>query len=91
MRCYSMKDRYNNGVGVNIHTSLFYQREGSMKVAVDHTKCVGCGQCAQICPQVFELQNGASAVLVPVVPQECEDLCRDAADRCPVGAITVSE
>jgi len=53
-------------------------------VRVDKEKCIGCGLCAQICEEVFEMQgDGKSGVKknknVPCV--------KDAIASCPVEAI----
>lgn len=63
-----------------------------MKVTVDQSLCSGCGLCVETCPEVFELGDDSLAiVLVKTVPIEMEDACRDAADQCPMEAITISE
>ncbi len=54
-----------------------------MKVSVDAEKCIGCGACAAICPDVFEIKDGKSHV------KGSGDCAKDGADACPVGAITV--
>ena len=63
-----------------------------MKATVDET-CTGCGLCAETCPEVFELPEGADIARVKVaeVPTEAEDACRQAADECPVEAIHIEE
>lgn len=62
-----------------------------MKVRVDPDLCTGCGVCVDTCPEVFELRDDISVVLVDVVPEEHADAARDAADACPTEAITVDE
>ena len=62
-----------------------------MKVSVDHTICIGCGQCTKICPDVFDLQNGVSAVILKEISGDLEAKCKEAAERCPVNAISVGE
>jgi len=55
---------------------------------VDAEKCVGCGECVEICPvDVYELQNEKS---VPVNAEECLG-CESCIEVCEEGAITVSE
>ena len=62
-----------------------------MKAFVDPDLCIGCTQCAGICPEVFSME-GTLAVAQPgelfgeLVPAAIE-----AAQNCPVSAITVSE
>jgi ferredoxin len=62
-----------------------------MKVRVDAELCTGCGVCVDTCPEVFELRDDISVVLVGEVPQEHAEAARDAADSCPTEAITVDE
>ena len=62
-----------------------------MKVRVDSELCTGCGPCADICPEVFEIRDDVSVVLVKDVPPEQEDAVREAAEACPTGAIIIEE
>jgi ferredoxin len=63
-----------------------------MKAIVDRDLCIGCGLCADACPEVFEMddENKAQAKVNPV-PPEVEGSCREAADQCPVTAINIEE
>jgi len=59
-----------------------------MKVSVDEEKCIGCGACAAICPDVFEMGNeGKSVVKEEETDKEC---AKDAAESCPVDAILIN-
>ena len=73
-----------------------------MKVKVNKDACIGCGACAAICDEVFEINDeGLSEVKVEEenkekeefvsVKEELQDEVRDAADSCPTGAIEVNE
>ena len=73
-----------------------------MKVKVNKDACIGCGACAAICDEVFEIDDeGLSEVKVEEnsenkeefvsVKEELQDEVRDAADSCPTGAIEVEE
>jgi ferredoxin len=63
-----------------------------MKAIVDASACIGCGLCVETCPEVFELNDDNVAVVkVTPAPAEAEDACRDAAEGCPVDAITIEE
>jgi ferredoxin len=58
---------------------------------VDKDLCIGCGRCEEVCPAVFELgDDGVSHVIAPdkCVAAGC---CEDAADECPVDAISLAE
>ena len=60
-----------------------------MLVKVNQEECIGCGVCAQICPEVFELDEDAGKA--KVIHAEGADCAQEAADSCPVGYIAVHE
>ena len=62
-----------------------------MKAKVDESLCCGCGPCADICPQVFEIVGDVAKVKVDKVPAEAQDTCREAKESCPTEAITIEE
>ncbi len=58
------------------------------EVTVDNDKCVGCGECVDICPvEVYELQDEKS---VPVNAEECVG-CESCIEVCEQEAISVRE
>ncbi len=63
-----------------------------MKATVDDG-CILCGLCVEICPEVFELPDGAdkAEVIGDEVPAAAEASCREAAEGCPVEAIHLEE
>ncbi len=64
-----------------------------MKVKVNQDACIGCGACASIAEDVFELnEEGLSTAKKEEVQKEEEqEKVKDAADSCPTGAIEVEE
>jgi len=62
-----------------------------MKAVVDQELCTGCGVCADTCPEVFVLDDDTARVIVNKVPEAAEESCREAAESCPVDAITIEE
>ena len=57
-----------------------------MVIKVDHERCVGCGRCTEICPDVFKLNENMKS---DVVAQDNFECAKKAADECPQEAITV--
>jgi len=56
---------------------------------VDRELCIGCGVCASLCPDVFEIDSEGKAVVREGADCDSVGCCQDAADSCPVGAITL--
>jgi NAD-dependent dihydropyrimidine dehydrogenase PreA subunit len=57
-------------------------------VEVDEEKCIGCGECIEICPvDVFELQDEKSVV---VSSEDCLG-CESCIEVCEEDAISVKE
>lgn len=62
-----------------------------MKAKVDENTCTGCGLCVDTCPEVFQLEDSLAKVIAAQVPAKARAACREAADNCPVQAITIEE
>ncbi len=63
-----------------------------MKAVVDRDACTGCGLCVETCPEVFELDDEDLArVKADPVPSNAEESCKEAADGCPVEAISIQK
>ena len=63
-----------------------------MKVKVNRDACIGCGDCAAICDEVFEIDDeGLSSIKKEDVDIEKEQEVRDASDSCPTAAIIIEE
>lgn len=59
-----------------------------MKVDIDREGCIGCGVCADTCPDVFRMaDDGLSEVIAP--PDGNEEAVQEAAESCPVEVIHV--
>jgi ferredoxin len=59
------------------------------KISVDKGKCIGCQNCANVCPAMFRM-NGDKAQ--PIKSKVDDAKCAGkAASECPVQAITVKE
>lgn len=60
-----------------------------MAVRVDREKCIGCGYCASVIPEVFELVEGKSSVKDPEGDAKFPEKVKDAREGCPVSAISI--
>ena len=54
-------------------------------VKIDKTKCIGCGTCQSICPEVFEIGDNGKAKVISQTKSPC---IKEAIESCPVEAIS---
>ncbi|WP_367924401.1 ferredoxin [uncultured Ruthenibacterium sp.] len=52
--------------------------------------CIGCGLCADTCPEVFQMIEYRAQPKVSTVPAKWANNVQQAADTCPVSAIELS-
>ncbi|MDD3285427.1 MAG: ferredoxin [Patescibacteria group bacterium] len=55
-------------------------------IKVDQEKCIGCGLCAGICPETFQMNAEGKS---EPVSQEVSNCAQNAGASCPVGAISL--
>lgn len=61
------------------------------RVAIDEEVCVFCGTCAEICPEVFRLNEAKQKSEVIKPEGGPTDLIQEAIDSCPAAAIRWEE
>ncbi|MFA5886952.1 MAG: ferredoxin [Patescibacteria group bacterium] len=57
-------------------------------VKVDQNKCIGCGMCASLCPEIFQMNLNGKA---EVVNSQENDNALKASESCPVEAISIKK
>ena len=62
-----------------------------IRAIVDEETCIGCGLCAETCPEVFEMNYDKARVKVDEVPEDATETCKEAVENCPVEAIQMEE
>ena len=62
-----------------------------MKAIVDQDTCTGCELCVDTCSAVFQMDDDTAKVIVDEVPVDAADSCKEAAESCPVEAITIEQ
>jgi ferredoxin len=64
-----------------------------MKIKIDYDLCTNDGHCSELCPEIFQFDDDHDKIIVvdDEIPEELEDLARQAADECDTGAILIRE
>jgi ferredoxin len=63
-----------------------------MKATVDKDLCIGCELCVQLCSSVFTMgTDGFAEAITGPLSADSEACCKEAAESCPVSAITVAD
>ncbi|WP_348683848.1 ferredoxin [Acidovorax soli] len=64
----------------------------TLRVVVDRSRCCGYGLCAQLCPEVYKLdENGLVYVESEFIPGGLEEEAREGAAACPAEALVIEE
>ena len=61
-----------------------------MIVSIDNEKCIGCGLCANMSPDLFQMQEDKAQAVGEDVPSQLEETATDIKKSCPVDAIILS-
>ncbi len=56
-------------------------------VSVDKEKCIGCGSCAAVAPEIFEIVDGKAVLKKQPQTKEEKTKANEAKEICPVDAI----
>ena len=57
-------------------------------IKVDHKKCIGCGNCAAICSEVFEMKKDGKSHVKKGQENSKDPCVEEAIISCPAHAIT---
>ena len=60
-----------------------------MKAKVIDDKCIGCGQCESICPDVFKIDDRGISSIVGSITDNIKEDVEMASEACPTDAIEI--
>ncbi|MFH1063304.1 MAG: ferredoxin [Candidatus Omnitrophota bacterium] len=60
-----------------------------MKAIIDAEACVGCGLCANMCSEVYQMQDDKAIVIGNSIAADVLESAKEAASSCPVEAIKI--
>ena len=61
-----------------------------MRGFVDKDMCIGCGLCAALCPEIFEMDDdGKAEASKNEIEDKLIESAKEAEEQCPVNAITI--
>lgn len=58
---------------------------------VDNNKCLRCGMCTGICPDVFSFDDEGNIKVNNEIIEENTDGAKEAMNSCPVSAISIDQ
>ncbi|MBT4936866.1 ferredoxin [Candidatus Peregrinibacteria bacterium] len=59
-------------------------------IAVDQDTCIGCGVCAALCPQAYEMSTDDGKSYVTESANHDDPAAKEAEVACPVNAIAIT-
>ncbi len=62
-----------------------------MKIKIDEEKCIGCGLCATLDPNIFSIDYKKGKAQVKNQPEEITKEIKSTIDNCPVSAINIEK
>ena len=62
-----------------------------MKATIDRSGCIGCGLCADTCPEVFRIAGDGLAEVHADIADSEVDTATEARDNCPVSVISLED
>ena len=61
------------------------------KVKISEESCIGCGLCASLCNEVFELKGGTASIKEGVDVKKNLECIKDAVSNCPTKSIKITK
>ncbi|MFA6485869.1 MAG: ferredoxin [Candidatus Magasanikbacteria bacterium] len=58
-----------------------------MGTKIDKEKCIGCGTCVALCPNVFKMEDDGKAIVLDEAGDTADNI-KMASDSCPTQAIS---